>query len=165
MEATQMSDDSVVREQLVNALIKRQAYMSFEDAVKDFPQEHINSRPPNVEYSFWHLLEHIRMTQWDILDYIRNSDYQSKEWPASYWPVREAETDWDGWQKTIKQFQADRQVLVDIVKDPASDLYGPIPHGWDGHNIVREIHVVSAHNAYHIGELGILRQVMQLWPR
>ena len=158
-----MSNDSAVREQLVNTLIKRQAYMSFEDAVKEFPKEHINTKPTNVDYSFWHLLEHLRMTQWDILDYIRNSDYQSKEWPAEYWPASDAETNGDGWQSTIKQFQDDRQALVDIVKDPATDLYAQIPHGMGGHNIMREICVVSAHNAYHIGEFGILRQVMQLW--
>ena len=80
-------------EQLVNLLIKRQAHMSFEDAVKDFPQDHINARPPQVEYTFWHLVEHLRICQWDILDYIRNSDYQMIDWPADYWPARDQETD------------------------------------------------------------------------
>jgi hypothetical protein len=160
-----MSDDRAVREQLVNLLIKRQAHMSFEDAVKDFPQAHINTHPTNVEYTFWHLLEHLRITQWDILDYIRNPNYQSIAWPEEYWPTRDQQTDWDGWNASVKQFLEDRQTLVDIVKDPKTDLYTPIPHGWDGHNILREIYVVSAHNAYHIGEMGILRQVMDLWRK
>ncbi len=158
-----MKLDQELRQQLVNMLLKRQAHMLFEDAVADFPESHINTRPPNVEYSFWHLLEHLRLCQYDILDYIRNSGYQTPDFPAGYWPDKEADTDLAGWQQTINQFLVDRQALVDIINDPSSDLYAPIPHGWDGHNILREIIVVADHNAYHLGELGVLRQTMNLW--
>lgn len=155
--------DQHTRTQLVNLLTKQQAHMNFEDAVRDFPTEHFNTRPPNVEYTFWHLLEHLRICQWDILDYIRNPNYQHREWPREYWPEREAVTDAAGWQQTIQQFLDDRAVLVAIVKDPQTDLYSPIPHGYDGHTILREILVVADHNAYHVGELAILRQVMGIW--
>ena len=158
-----MSADKITRQELVHLLVKRQAHMTFEDSVANFPQAHINTRPPHIEYTFWHLLEHLRICQWDILDYIRNSNYQSREWPAEYWPPHDQETDWAGWNKSIEEFLADRQALVDIVQDSATDLYTPIPHGYGGHTILREIHVVSAHNAYHIGEMGILRSVMDLW--
>jgi hypothetical protein len=159
-----MNLDLEVRRQLTNLLLVRQAHMSHEDAIADFPIAHINSRVPNVGYSFWHLLEHLRLTQYDILDYIRNPGYQEREWPKEYWPDISAETDEAGWERTISQFQADRQALVDIVNDPATDLYAPIPHGWDGHNIIREVLIVGDHNAYHIGELGILRGMLELWP-
>jgi hypothetical protein len=156
--------DSVLRQQLINVLIERQAHMTFEDAVKAFPSEHMNTRPPNVEYTFWHLIEHIRYCQWDILDYIRNPNYSATDWPSGYWRKPDEETDLAGWNTTIEQFKADRQALVDIVKDPTMDLYAPIPHGWSkDHNVIREVLVAAGHNSYHIGELGILRQQMALW--
>lgn len=158
-----MTQDTILRQQLVNLLTLEQAHMSFEAAVQNFPLEHINTRPPKLDYSFWHLLEHLRICQWDILDYIRNPQYQSMPFPEGYWPVRSAQTDAAGWQDTINRFLADRQALVDLVQDPNTDLYSPIPHGYNGHNIVREILIVADHNAYHIGELGILRQMMGLW--
>jgi hypothetical protein len=151
------------REQLVKLLVEQQAHMTFEDAVRKFPMAHINTRPQNVEYSFWHLLEHLRLTQWDILEYIRNPDYQERDWPREYWPEHDATTDAAGWQKTIDQFLADRAALVAIVQDPQTDLYSPIPHGYNGHTILREILIVADHNAYHVGEFGILRQVAGVW--
>lgn len=158
-----MSSDMIVRQQLVNMLNVQQAHMLFEDAVKDFPQAHINTRPPHVDYSFWHLLEHIRFCQWDILDYIINPDYQHVEWPKGYWCDPAEDTDSAGWQQTIQQFYDDQQALIKLVLDPATDIYAQIPHGAQGHNIVREINIVATHNAYHVGEFGILRQVMGLW--
>jgi len=158
-----MENDQKIRQQLVNLLAERQAHMSFEDAVANFPEEHINTRPPNIGYTFWHLIEHIRLCQWDILDYIVNADYVTPQFPAGYWPDPSSTTDEAGWQQTIDQFLADRKALVDIINIPQTDLYAQIPHGAPGHNIVREINVVAVHNAYHIGELGILRQVMSLW--
>lgn len=152
-----------LRTQLVNLLTKEQAHMSFEASVANFPEAQINTRPAGVEYSYWHLLEHLRICQWDILDYIRNPAYQHREWPREYWPANDAVTDWAGWQRTIEQFLTDRAALVEIVLNPQTDLYAPIPHGYDGHTILREILVVADHNAYHIGELGILRQSAGLW--
>lgn len=158
-----MDNDKVVRQQLVNLLVERQAHMIFEDAVADFPIEHINTRPPNVDYTFWHLIEHIRICQWDILDYIENPNYITPDFPSGYWVDKASETDTSGWQQSIEQFLADRQALVDIVNDSERDLYAQIPHGQVGHNILREINIVAQHNTYHIGELAILRQVMGLW--
>ena len=155
--------DTAVRKQLVNLLTKQQAHQSLDDVVKNFPEKDYNTRPPNVEYTFWHLLEHLRITQWDILDYCRNPNYRAIEWPRQYWPARDATTDAAGWQHTIDQFHADLDALVAIVKNPKTDLYESIPHGYDGHNILREILVVADHNAYHIGEFGILRQVAKNW--
>ncbi len=155
--------ETAIRTQLVNLLTKQQAHMNLDDALKRFPAKDFNTRPPNVEYTFWHLLEHLRITQWDILDYCRNPNYRNIEWPRDYWPAKDATTDAAGWQHTIDQFHTNLDELVAIVKDPKTDLYTPIPHGSDGHNILREILVVADHNAYHIGEFGILRQVVNNW--
>ncbi len=155
--------DAELRNQLVRMLTVQQAHMGLEDAVKAFPAKDYNTRPPNVEYTFWHLLEHLRITQWDILDYCRNPNYKELEWPKGYWPAKDATTDAAGWNHTLNQFIADRDALVAIVQNPQTDLYAQIPHGAAGHNILREILVVADHNAYHIGELGILRQVVGNW--
>lgn len=158
-------EDEELRKQLTNLLSVRQAHMDFEDAVAYFPEEYINTQPPNCDYTFWHLVEHIRICQRDILDYIAADIYN---WPTSYkemWPDKSATTDLAGWQKSIQDFLADRQALINLINDPAVDLFASLPHsGRHQHNIVREINIVAGHNAYHTGELGILRQVVELWP-
>ena len=159
-----MDSDQTLRQHLVKLLRVRQAHMSFDDAVKDFPPDKINTRPPNVSYTPWHLIEHLRITQWDILDYIRNPDYQYMEWPKAYWPAQDALADAAAWQHTIDQFHADQDALEAIVADPQTELMAQIPHGEAGHTVLREILLVADHNAYHIGELGILRQVTDAWP-
>ncbi len=157
-----MPSDQVVREQLLALLIGGNAHMTFEQAVADFPAEYYNTNPPNITYSPWHILEHLRIAQWDILEFIRKPDHVSPEWPKGYWPDPNERTGQEGWRNTINAFLADLGSLRDIVKDPDTDLYAPIPHAQD-YTIFREILVVSDHNAYHIGEFGILRQIMGTW--
>jgi hypothetical protein len=158
-----MEIDRITREQLLGLLRGGHAHMSYNAAVADFPMERINSRPPNVSYTPWHLLEHLRISQWDILEFIIDPEYVSPEWPKGYWPAQDAQADRLTWEKTIHDFQKDLKALERLVEDPDTDLYQPIPHG-DGQNILREILTVSDHNAYHIGEFAILRQVMGTWP-
>lgn len=158
-----MTPDAILRDQLVKMLTVQQAHMSFEHMVTDFPEAHINTKPNNLDYSFWHLLEHIRICQLDILDYIRDANYEMPDFPDEYWPHKSKDTDMAGWQKTIADFQHDLADLVQLVQDPATDLYAQIPHAIDGHNILREVMIVADHNAYHIGEFAILRQSLDLW--
>jgi DinB family protein len=157
-----MDSDTLVREQLRELLEGGNAHMTFDEAVANFPREHMNTKPPNVTYTPWHLLEHIRLAQWDILEFIRNPHYVSPSWPEGFWPVEGAQADEVAWEKTIASLRADLQSLLEMVADPTVNLYAPIPHG-DGQNILREILVVSDHNAYHIGEFATLRQVMGTW--
>src|SRR5947199_183359 len=110
--------DQHVREQLVNMLTKGQAHMTFEDAIKGFPVTHINTHPTGVEYSFWHLLEHLRLCQRDILDYSASPNYQELNWPDDLWPARDAVTDAAGWQHTIDQFHTDLAAFVALVQNP-----------------------------------------------
>ncbi len=158
-----MSDDQVVREQLLALLRGGQASLPFERAVRDFPPEQINTHPPNVPYSAWHLLEHMRIAQWDILEFIRNPDHVSPEWPEGYWPPPGAEADEARWQETIRQFRADLEALQAIVVDPHTDLYSAMPQG-EKYSVLREILVIADHNAHHLGEFAILRQVVGTWP-
>lgn len=159
-----MTTEQELRNQLVRMLTVRQAHMDFEDAVANFPEEQINTRLPNCDYTFWHLLEHIRICQKDIVDYILADDYQWPNFPHDLWPDPSLETDLAGWQQTIEQFYADRQRLVELINDPTVDLFAPLPNsGEHQHNILREINIIANHNAYHTGELGVLRQIMALW--
>lgn len=153
----------LLREQLLALLRGGNAHLPFEEAVADFPMGAINTRPPNVPYTPWHLLEHLRLTQWDIVEFIRNPKHISPEWPKGYWPAPSARTDPPGWEKTIADYCADKDALEKMVADPHTDLLAPLPHA-PGYTILREILVVSDHNAYHIGEFAILRQVMGTWP-
>ena len=158
-----MNSDKVARDQLLALLRGGNAHMPYDQAVADFPMTEINTRPPNVPYTPWHLLEHIRLAQWDILEFIKNPQHVSPPWPDGYWPDRDEHADEAAWHKTIASFRADLKALQDIVQDPNTDLTAPIPHAKD-YTIFREILVVSDHNAYHIGEFAILRQVMGTWP-
>ena len=137
--------------------------MPFEAAVADFPAEGINRKVPDADYTPWHLLEHIRFAQVDILDYIRDRTYLEPTWPDEYWPPRDASATPTEFQATVEAFQRDRAALRDLVADPATDLFAVIPDTPD-HTIFREIRIIGAHNAYHIGEFAILRQVMGTWP-
>jgi hypothetical protein len=152
-----------VREQLIELLESKGAHMPFEAAVADFPADGINRRVPESPYTPWHLLEHIRFAQADILHYIRNRGYLEPTWPDEYWPAREATATPAEFQATVDGFLSDRKALRDIVADPATDLFAVIPDT-PGHTIFREIRITGAHNAYHIGEFAILRQVMGTWP-
>ena len=155
--------DDVLRQELAQLLDGIGAHMPFEEAVADFPDEAINRRPPNVEYTPWHLLEHLRLTQADILDYVTNEAYVEPDWPADYWPHRDAMATREMFDQTIRGFLADLAALRGLAVDPARDHFAVIP-GTPGHTMVREIRIDADHNAYHIGEFAILRQIMGTWP-
>lgn len=157
-----METDTLVREHVLQLLRGGNAHMPFEDAVADFPMARINDVFPNGTYTPWHLLEHLRISQWDILDFIRNPNYQEMEWPKDYWPAPDSQATEAEWQRTIAQFQDDMRQLQQMVSDPQTDLYARIPHG-TGQTILREMLLVADHNAYHIGEFAIMRQVMGTW--
>jgi hypothetical protein len=109
-----MDHDQELRTQLTALLTLRQAHMDFEDAVADFPPEHINTRPPNCAYTFWHLLEHLRICQRDILDYIRADDYEWLTFPDDLWP-----------DPAVDQFLADRRTLVEIIDSSILNFQSP----------------------------------------
>ncbi len=158
-----MISDEILREQLLGLLDGEDAHMPFEEAVADFPAAAINARAPNVAYTPWHLLEHLRITQRDILEYVRKPGHASPDWPEGYWPAPDALTTPEGFAATVASFRADQAALRAVVADPATDLFAVLPRT-PGHTILREIRIVADHNAYHLGEFAILRQVMGTWP-
>ena len=157
-----MNQEKQLRDELIFHLTIGHAHMSFEDAVADFPVEKMNLLFTNENYTFWHLLEHIRRTQNDILEFIITPNYKDKQWPKDYWPEKGQEATQKEWDATVKLFQKDREQLKRIVADPKTDLYKKLPHG-TGQTVMREILVVTDHNAYHLGEFAIMRQVLNAW--
>jgi len=136
--------------------------MRFDQAVADYPLSAINAAFPNSSYTAWHLLEHLRLTQRDILDFMTDLHYHEGVWPDDYWAAQGAKATEADWRQTITLFQQDLQTLVALANDPRTDLDAVIPHG-SGQTIFREIVLVADHNAYHIGEFAIMRQVMGTW--
>ena len=163
LERFGMERETLIREQLVQRLRGRGAHMPFEQAVAEFPMDRINEKFPNSTYSSWALIEHLRLTQRDILEYCTNPHYAHREWPKDYWPAEDAVATPADWQHTVEVFEAEVAQLIALVENPDIDLYAPIPWGGD-HTVLREILIVMDHNAYHIGELAIMRQVMGTWP-
>jgi len=156
-----MKQDDVIREQLLALLRGGNAHISFDQAVADFPMKQINTQlPGQPSYTPWRLLEHIRLAQRDILDFIRDPAYVSPEWPAGYWPPQGEKADEARWRRTIEEFRADRRELEKIVKDPNTDLTALMPQG-EEYTVLREILVAADHNAYHLGEFGLMTGVLE----
>lgn len=157
-----MDKDKPVRKYLIWLLESRDAHMSFDKIVEDFPEEYINAIFPNSTYSFWGSLEHIRRTQEDILDFIKNSGYKERSWPEDYWPERGKKASSADWVKTIVGYKKDLEELKKIVVDPAVDLFAELPHG-QGQTIFREILLLADHTAYQLGEIATMRRVFGHW--
>ena len=157
-----MKGDRALRAELIRFLRTEGAHQSLADTVKNFPVKDINRRPPHVPYTFWHLLEHIRIAQWDILDFIRNPDYRELRFPQDYWPARRAKATKKDWDETIARYHRDLDEMVALVKNPKTDLHARIPHG-NGQTVLREAILIIDHTSYHVGEFGIFRQVVNNW--
>jgi len=155
-------NDKSVREHVVNLLTKGQAHVTFEDAVKGIPVELRGKRPKGAEYSAWQLLEHLRIAQTDILEFSRDAKHVSPEWPGGYWPKSAAPPDEKAWDKSVRAFKRDLKAMVALVSDETKDLYTPFAHG-DGQTLLREALLTADHNAYHVGQLVMVRKMLGCW--
>ena len=154
--------DTALRQQLVELLCSSHAHADFDAAVKDLPVELRGKRPRGAEHSPWELLEHLRIAQGDILEFSRDAKHASPKWPEGYWPAAAAPPDEKAWEKSVRAFRRDRKALCELVADPAIDLFAKIPHG-DGQTILREALLAADHNAYHIGQLVLVRKLLGAW--
>jgi hypothetical protein len=151
-----------VRSRLAPAIHGHGAHLSFDDAVADFPTDLRNERPPNVGYTFWAQLEHIRIAQWDLLQYATDPNHQSPEWPKNYWPAETERADDEAWNATISRYQEDRDRLVALIQDKSVNLLEPVEH-MGGRSIMRACVLVIDHTAYHLGEFVMGRQILGHW--
>lgn len=158
-----MSDEKVIRDHLVNLLTSRQAHVGFKRVLDQLPEELQATKPEGAAHTPWQLLEHLRIAQWDILEFSRNPEHVSPKYPEGYWPDSESPPDERAWKNSLASFYADLQAIANLVADPSTDLYAPIPHG-SGQTILREALLVAEHNAYHLGQLVLLRRLLGAWP-
>jgi hypothetical protein len=138
------------------------AHATFEQAVADLPAPLRNQAVPGAPYTIWQLVEHIRIAQRDIVEFCLNPAHVSPEWPAGYWPDKALAVDETGWQATLIQIESDQQRFIDLLEDPATDFFAPLPHG-DGQNILREALLIGDHAAYHTGEIILIRRLLGAW--
>jgi hypothetical protein len=157
--------DKEIRGQLASTLESGHAHMALAEATKAFPTSAINSRLPGVPYSFWHLLEHIRLAQKDMLDYMVSTSYEVPPFPQGYWPGKRTRATLVQWRQSLAQFYRDREAIIELVRDPGRDLFAMVPNSAGKHTFFRCCLVIADHNSYHIGELAIGRQVAGLWPK
>ncbi len=158
-----MSDDKVIRDHLGSLLTGHQAHVGFKPVLDKLPEELQATKPEGAPHTPWQLLEHMRIAQWDILEFSRDPEHVSPKYPEGYWPDSESPPDEHAWKNSIASFYADLQAVADLVADPSTDLYAPIAHG-TGQTILREVLVVAEHNAYHLGQLVLLRRLLGAWP-
>jgi hypothetical protein len=155
-------NDPVLRRHLVSLLRGGNAHVTFEKALASLPAALRGARHPSLPYSPWELLEHMRIAQWDILEFSRDAKHVSPEWPQGYWPAASAPANDGAWKASVRAFQRDASQMETLVKNPATNLFARIPHG-TGQTILREALLVADHNAYHIGQLVTLRRLLAAW--
>jgi hypothetical protein len=156
------SKDTLLRQHLLSLLNEGNAHATFDAAIKDFPAKKRGIRPEWLDHSAWELLEHLRFAQWDILDFSRNPNYAEKKWPDDYWPATPEPPSDAAWDESIAAFHKDLKELCDLVADESTDLFARIPHG-DGQTILREALLTADHNAYHVGQIVLVRKLLGEW--
>ena len=157
--------DKEIRTQLISTLASGHNHMSLAEATEAFPTSAINSRLPKVPYSFWHLAEHIRLAQKDMLDYMTSTSYEEPPFPQGYWPGKDARATSAQWRQSLQQFHTDLEAMIGLLRDTTRDLYATVPNSAGQHTFFRCCLVIADHNSYHVGELAIGRQVAGLWPK
>jgi hypothetical protein len=158
-----MSHDQALRDHLLYLLRGGGAHLHFDAAIADLPANLRGAKAGSVPHTPWRLLEHMRIAQWDILEFSRNPKHVSPPFPDGYWPRGDAPPDPAAWDRSVSAFRADLREMEDLVANPATDLFAPIPHG-DGQTILREALLIADHNAYHLGQFVVVRRLLGAWP-
>src|SRR5919202_1704248 len=158
-----MDTDRALRDHLLYLLRGGGAHLDFEAAIADLPAPLRGAKVPNLPHTPWRLLEHMRIAQWDILEFCRNPRHVSPHFPDGYWPRGDAPPDAGAWDRSVAAFRVDLRALQDLVADPATDLFAHIPHG-EGQTVLREALLVADHNASHLGQLVVVRRCLGAWP-
>jgi len=152
--------DKALRDHLLFLLRGGGAHLGLDDFVADFPVELCGRKIDGLPYTPWQVLEHMRIAQWDILEFSRDASHKSPKFPEGYWPKSNELGNTELWYETIDKFRADLNQMEAIVADPANDLFAGIPHG-DGQTILREALLVADHNAYHLGALAVMSRTLK----
>lgn len=157
-----MDNDKSLRQHLAELLRGGHAHVKFEDVIEDFPAKQRGQKVSNLPHSAWMLLEHMRIAQWDILEFSRNAKHKSPDWPKGYWPAKDDPPSSEEWNKSVKQFQSGLKAMEELISDPKTDLFAKIPWG-DGQTILREALLIADHNAYHLAQILDVRRLLGAW--
>lgn len=155
-------NDQALRDHLLYLLRGGGAHLSVDEAVADIPLQMRGAKIEGVPHTPWRLLEHMRIAQWDILEFSRNPKHVSPPHPQGYWPEGDSPPADEVWDRTVEGFRADLNAICDLVSDPGTDLFARIPWG-DGQTVLREALLVADHNAYHMGQLVLVRRCLGIW--
>jgi len=147
---------------LEEALNGKNAHASFEDAVGKVPAGLLGVVPEGLPYSIWQLVEHIRITQWDILEFSRNPDYVSPDWPEGYWPKEKVPANGKAWQQSIARIATDRKSFIALLQEAGDGIYTRFPYG-DGPSLFREAVLIIDHSSYHTGDIIVIRRLLKDW--
>lgn len=158
-----MTQIDALRAQLAAILDWQDAHATYDAAVADVPPEARGRLLDGLPHSLWMLVEHLRITQGDILDFCRNADYQEMHWPDDYWPPAAEPPSPEAWDESVRGYRADREALKALAADANVDLFARIPHG-SGQTYLRELLLVADHTAYHVGQVVALRRQLGVWP-
>lgn len=153
---------SALREHVLYLLKGGGAHVNFDTATAGIPAALRGRRPKGAAHSPWQILEHMRLAQWDILEFSRDAKHVSPPWPDGFWPVNPAPPRAGAWQASIKAFRRDLKAMERLVANPRSNLFARIAHG-DGQTLLREALLIADHNAYHLGELLLVRRLLGVW--
>jgi hypothetical protein len=154
--------DQALRKHLVELLSGGNAHLDFKKATTGLPVELYGAKPAGLPFTPWRLVEHMRIAQWDILQFTIDPHHVSPDFPDGYWPSGDAPPNPEAWNQSITAFQADLKAMMDLVADPKRDLFTPLAHG-QGQTILREALLVADHNAYHLGQLVTVRRLLGAW--
>jgi hypothetical protein len=157
-----MNQDKSFRKHLIELLDGGHAYARFDKIIADFPAKLRGEVPKGLSHSAWMLLEHLRLAQWDILDFSRNPKYVAPKWPDDYWPKSPSPPSAAAWDKSVKSFQDDLDAMKKLVSNPKTDLFARIPWG-DGQTVLREALLIADHNSHHLGQLIDVRRLLDIW--
>ena len=152
-------NEKSLRDHLLSLLSGGNAHITFDDFVRDFPSEKCGERVDGLPYTAWQVLEHMRIAQWDILEFTRDADHVSPKWPEGYWPPQDETGNREAWEASIAKFRAVLREMQELIADPATDLFAKIPHG-SGQTVLRQALLVADHNSYHLGVLLAISRLL-----
>jgi len=155
-----MENIAALREHIINLLTRAEAHVDAKSELEGFPAELRGRKPTGGPHTPWQLLEHMRLGQWDILQFSIDAKHVSPKWPDDYWPRTDAPPSDNAWEESVRQFLADLEAICDLVRDPNRDLFARIPHG-TGQTLLREALLVADHNAYHLGQIVMVRKTVE----
>jgi uncharacterized damage-inducible protein DinB len=157
-----MGSDKTVRSLLLEQLEGRNAHVDFNQAVQGLTFKQAGIRVEGAPHTIWELIEHIRIGQDDILEFCTNPDYQAIDWPNDYWPEKSKPENQEQFEASVQAVKEGVDEMCELIRDPQNNLQQPFPYG-DGQTLFREAMLIVDHNAYHIGQIVLVRRLLGSW--